>query len=96
MTTVMARLRTILQQDRRDGSPEYDPLVGREQRDSDDGGSESSTIHDEEDLDCIGLREESAETPFYWLEYVVFLLLGVAMLWAWYAEAPLPPKPACG
>lgn len=25
----------------------------------------------------------AAERPFSWLEYLVFLLLGVAMLWAW-------------
>ena len=24
--------------------------------------------------------------PFSWLEYSVFLLLGIAMLWAWYAS----------
>ncbi len=27
--------------------------------------------------------ESSDETPFSWVEYLVFALLGVAMLWAW-------------
>ena len=35
---------------------------------------------DDEDDTLTSLREE---VPFSWLEYLVFLLLGVAMLWAW-------------
>lgn len=27
--------------------------------------------------------EESAGEPFSWFEYLVFMMLGVAMLWAW-------------
>lgn len=35
--------------------------------------------------DDITLQEALAleETPFSWLEYGVFLILGIAMLWAW-------------
>ena len=32
---------------------------------------------------CAELAPESTETPFSWTAYSVFLLLGVAMLWAW-------------
>jgi solute carrier family 29 (equilibrative nucleoside transporter), member 1/2/3 len=27
-------------------------------------------------------------TAFSWIEYSIFALIGVAMLWAWYAVAP--------
>jgi len=30
------------------------------------------------------------ETPFSWLEYSIFALIGVAMLWAWYECPPAP------
>lgn len=40
-----------------------------------------------EDSD-LGARRDSydqhEEVPFSWLEYGIFALLGVAMLWAWY------------
>ena len=29
--------------------------------------------------------EAQEENPFSWLEYWIFLIIGVAMLWAWYA-----------
>ena len=29
------------------------------------------------------VENDKAEQPFSWLEYSVFLLQGVAMLWAW-------------
>lgn len=29
-------------------------------------------------------QEESHYIPFSWIEYGIFALLGVAMLWAWY------------
>lgn len=51
-------------------SPAYTPIE-TDHDDEDDDGESSQTIH------------ESAESPFSWLEYSIFLLLGVAMLWAW-------------
>jgi equilibrative nucleoside transporter 1/2/3 len=39
--------------------------------------------NDRDDETLTSVREEA---PFSWLEYSVFLLLGVAMLWAWYAS----------
>lgn len=58
-------------QEQRDVSTgEYDPLVSHEDEDGERRGSVQS--------------HGAAETPFYWLEYMVFLLLGIAMLWAWY------------
>jgi equilibrative nucleoside transporter 1/2/3 len=44
-------------------------------------------VQDDEEVGCgdITLQEALAleETPFSWVEYVVFLILGIAMLWAW-------------
>lgn len=40
----------------------------------------------EEGADSYAESEVSAEqltAPFSWVEYAIFLLLGVAMLWAW-------------
>ena len=72
---IMDKLRGILQkQDGERGGAsrgtEYEALVAH---DNEDGESSESTIH----------GGVAADTPFYWLEYAVFLLLGVAMLWAW-------------
>jgi hypothetical protein len=33
-----------------------------------------------------GLLEDRPKKPFSWLEYGIFLLLGVSMLWAWYVS----------
>ena len=42
---------------------------------------------DAEDNDGDTLTSVREEAPFSWLEYLVFLLLGVAMLWAWYESS---------
>ena len=68
----MDTLRSLLgkpQEERDVRSGEYDPLVSREDDDGERRGSVQS--------------HGAAETPFDWLEYMVFLLLGIAMLWAW-------------
>jgi solute carrier family 29 (equilibrative nucleoside transporter), member 1/2/3 len=49
-------------------SQEYEPLTGSEEF----AALEGSTV-----------LEPQAEVPFSWLEYGIFALLGVAMLWAW-------------
>lgn len=33
--------------------------------------------------------ETFEETPFSWIEYFIFVLIGVAMLWAWYVDDAL-------
>jgi solute carrier family 29 (equilibrative nucleoside transporter), member 1/2/3 len=38
---------------------------------------------DDEDGDDETLTSLREGVPFSWLEYMIFLLLGVAMLWAW-------------
>jgi equilibrative nucleoside transporter 1/2/3 len=48
----------------------YEPLLAHDQDDED------GTEYEDE-----GLAAE--EFPFSWVEYSIFLLLGVAMLWAW-------------
>lgn len=35
------------------------------------------------------ILEPQEELPFSWVEYSIFILLGIAMLWAWYV-GPLP------
>ncbi|ROW12522.1 hypothetical protein VMCG_00730 [Cytospora schulzeri] len=57
----------------RDVNPdEYAPL-----RNSNDDVADGDEVADEdEDI-------ETHDTPFSWFEYTIFLLIGVAMLWAW-------------
>ncbi|KAL2395417.1 hypothetical protein ABEF93_005031 [Exophiala dermatitidis] len=50
-------------------SPDYEPLDNGAEREEED-------VHDESE-------EVEAEAPFSWVEYAIFLLLGIAMLWAW-------------
>ena len=52
--------------------PAYAPLLA-------DDGEEDAVSNDGSDADL-----EIEEYPFAWVEYSIFLLLGVAMLWAWY------------
>lgn len=64
--------------------PEYEPLRDEAQVDDDDGVS----ISDGEST--------QPTSSFSWLEYSIFLLLGIAMLWAWYVfpllfNSPLHP-----
>lgn len=37
-------------------------------------------------------HEDGHTVPFSWLEYAIFVWLGVAMLWAWYAQHPRPGR----
>jgi solute carrier family 29 (equilibrative nucleoside transporter), member 1/2/3 len=50
----------------------YEPI----DTDTHDDDDTTSTVEGSDD----GL---SPEQPFSWIEYAIFLLLGVAMLWAW-------------
>lgn len=69
MDALINRLRATLQKS--DEGQEYEQLVPQE--DEELRGND------------ITLQEALAleDTPFSWIEYGVFLLLGVAMLWAW-------------
>jgi equilibrative nucleoside transporter 1/2/3 len=49
--------------------PEYEPL-------SDDAVRDDESTQE-------GSDDGAPEAPFSWVEYVIFLLLGIAMLWAW-------------
>jgi len=51
------------------GRPSYEPIHDGTHRDDEDA-------HD-------GSEYGEAGPPFSWVEYSIFLLLGVAMLWAW-------------
>jgi equilibrative nucleoside transporter 1/2/3 len=57
------------------GPPAYEPL-------EDD---EVDTGVDRRDALMTQDREQLSKNKFSWTEYSVFLVLGVAMLWAWYA-----------
>lgn len=49
----------------------YEPLLAQDNRDDEDGS------------DCDEDEAAVEDFPFSWVEYSIFLLLGVAMLWAW-------------
>lgn len=75
----MDRLKGILYRrgdtkDDRDADPdEYAPL-----RDSGDDASENGYMSEDG-----GELLDATEVPFSWLEYTIFAMIGVAMLWAW-------------
>jgi solute carrier family 29 (equilibrative nucleoside transporter), member 1/2/3 len=39
-------------------------------------------------IDDMGtsFHEDAPKAEFSWVEYIIFLLLGVSMLWAWYVD----------
>lgn len=51
---------------------EYAPLTGAEEATA---------------LEGSAILEGQHEVPFSWMEYGIFALLGVAMLWAWYVPS---------
>lgn len=69
MNAVIERLRATLRSQKARGD-EYEQLVGRD----DEGGVDDITLQE-----ALALEEK----PFSWVEYGVFLILGIAMLWAW-------------
>lgn len=74
----MDRLKGMLY--RRGGTkddPDADPDEYAPLRDSGDDASDSGDISDDGEL------FDAAEVPFSWLEYTIFAMVGVAMLWAW-------------
>jgi equilibrative nucleoside transporter 1/2/3 len=59
-----------------DVEQEYEPLDGDANALDEEGRRPVLILPEEED--GVGQSE-----PFSWLEYSIFLLLGIAMLWAW-------------
>ena len=46
--------------------------------------AEYEPIHNDSlDADHVSVDERLSKVPFSWIEYIIFLLLGVSMLWAW-------------
>lgn len=43
----------------------------------------SDDVDDGDQMDDDGEDIATKETPFSWFEYTIFVLIGVAMLWAW-------------
>jgi hypothetical protein len=56
-------------------SPEYEPLQDEARADEFD-----------DDISISDAESIRATSRFSWLEYSIFLLLGIAMLWAWYVS----------
>lgn len=79
LTVAMDRLRTIFTAPKKADEAEYEPLT----EDNDTRTLEGSTYTVSDG--------EVEEVPFSWLEYCVFVLLGVAMLWSWYVTAAFWP-----
>lgn len=77
----MDKLRRLVQDQRqRPTNPEYEPLNDAdEQRRRRRDGEEEEAEEEEQDVGGDG-----GEAEFSWLVYSIFLILGVAMLWAWY------------
>lgn len=48
------------------------------------GSSYQPISPDQDDDQDTTINQNRAETPFSWIDYGVFLLLGISMLWAWY------------
>ena len=55
-------------------TPDYEPIGDPQQDDDSDSVSEET-------------QREVDGTAFSWVEYSIFLLLGIAMLWAWYGRS---------
>ena len=67
----MDRLKAIFTPPKKADEAEYQPLTD----DNDTGTLEGSTYTVDDG--------EVEEVPFSWVEYSIFVLLGVAMLWSW-------------
>lgn len=80
----MDRLRSILtgnsgpRNSHQPNPAEYEPLHASR----DDDAIEAGDLAHDDDGDGDVLNK-TAEAPFSWFDYTIFVLLGVAMLWAW-------------
>jgi equilibrative nucleoside transporter 1/2/3 len=84
MDAIMDRLRGALKKAQPANDQEYERITENEhEHEERDGEGDDSTLAPSID-----------DTPFSWLEYGVFLMLGIAMLWAWYSSFLPPPRPA--
>ena len=68
---MIERLKRLVKAQQQPAEADYEPI-------RDDGLDEQESAEEE---------EREVKVPFSWTEYFVFLLLGVAMLWAWYAPS---------
>lgn len=63
----------------------YQPVGAEDLEDRTEGGSinEETGEDDSESFDGSNGVLDRDDPPFSWIEYTVFLILGIAMLWAW-------------
>lgn len=71
----MERIKNMFSASKKGSEQEYEPLT-----------DDSATIEGS----TYTVDEDGEEVPFSWFEYYAFLMLGVAMLWAWYVPLSLP------
>jgi equilibrative nucleoside transporter 1/2/3 len=67
-------------------SEDYEPLAAGNDGLDEDVRRPILVVPDGDYEDDLGMGDEDEEStgePFSWLEYSIFLLLGVVMLWAW-------------
>ncbi len=72
----MDRIKSIFTPPKALNDSEYERLA--------DGFTDTFT-DESETLEGSVYEEDVEESPFSWIEYSIFALIGVAMLWAWYA-----------
>lgn len=58
---------------------------------------EYAPLTDDDDSDTLEGSVYAEEVPFSWIEYSIFALIGVAMLWAWCVRpaSPFPRSATC-
>ena len=72
LNNVMERIKSVFRR-----TPSYEPLLQ-----NGDAGEH------EESFDGPDESRREGEKAFSWADYLIFMLIGVAMLWAWYAPSP--------
>lgn len=82
--TTLDRVRALFN---KDNAQNYEPLSDASTLD-DDVLRPVMFVADPENDEAERTKTDEGEL-FSWFEYSIFLLLGVAMLWAWYVPPPL-------
>jgi equilibrative nucleoside transporter 1/2/3 len=82
--TTLDRVRALFN---KDNAQNYEPLSDASTLDDDVLRPVMFTAEPEND-DAYQTKTDEGE-PFSWFEYSIFLLLGIAMLWAWYVPLSL-------
>lgn len=71
--TTIDKVRSLFRKS--DAEPDYEPL---------DTDNEANDLDEDVRRPVLVVSDPVEGEPFSWFEYSIFLLLGIAMLWAWY------------